>query len=274
MISIITPVFNGVSHIRNCIESVASQQFEGLEHLIMDAASTDGTRELIERMLPQFPHLRLHSEPDKGQSDAMNKGIRMAKNPVISFLNADDRYESGAIKLAMEFFRNAPADSFFLGNCRVLHEDGSEYMINRPSPFDRVAFMLDFTFPFNPSAYFYHKSIHAKTGYYNEDDHLTMDIDFLMSLKGRASIHYRDVILGNYIMISNSKTMKEISAGRNLENLRRIFEKHWPDLSAEEKIRYHFQKSLGKNRGWIMHYLHNPKEIPALVLKKIGFKNG
>jgi glycosyltransferase involved in cell wall biosynthesis len=268
MISIITPVYKGAKHIRACIESVASQHFDGLEHLIIDAASTDGTPELVSSLMAEYPHIRLLSEADKGQSDAMNKGIRLAKNPVISFLNADDRYEPGALALARDFFQSAAPDSFLLGNCRVLHEDGREYMINRPWPFDRVAFMLDFLFPYNPSAYFYHKSLHEKLGYYEVEDHLTMDIDFLFRLKGKARIAYTDTILGNYVMLAGSKTMQEISAGRNIENLQSVFSKHWPDLSTGEKIRYHFQKSLGKNRGWIMHYLRNPEAVLRQIQKK------
>lgn len=270
MISIITPVFNGAAHIEACIESVAAQAFEGMEHIIMDAASGDGTADLIRKMQARYPHLRLISEPDRGQSEAMNKGIRMAKNPVLSFLNADDRYEEGAFDAALSFFREAGPDSFFLGNCRVLHEDGSLYMVNKPWPFDRVAFMLDYRFPYNPSAYFYHKSLHEKLGYYDENDHLTMDIDFLMRLKGRARIAYRDQVLGNYVMLAGSKTMKEISAGRNRENLEKVFQKHWPDLSHWEKFRFHFQKSLGKNRGWVMHYLNNPLEIISRLRKKFS----
>jgi hypothetical protein len=52
--------------------------------------------------------------------------------------------------------------------------------------------------------------------------------------------------------------MKEISAGRNIENLQKVFKEHFPDFTLGEKINYNFQKSLGKNRGWIMYYIRNP----------------
>jgi hypothetical protein len=144
-------------------------------------------------------------------------------------------------------------------------------MINTPWPFDRVAFMLDYLFPYNPSAYFYHKSLHDKLGYYDEEDHLTMDIDFLMRLKGKASIEYTNQILGNYVMLAKSKTMQEISAGRNKVNLEKVFIRHRKNLSPGEKVRYLLQKSMGKNRGWIMHYLQSPKDFWMQVRKKTGF---
>jgi glycosyltransferase involved in cell wall biosynthesis len=267
MITIISPVFNASNYIRTCIKSVADQYFEGLEHLIMDGGSTDGTREIIQELADRFPHIRWVSEKDRGQSDAMNKGIEIAKNQVISFLNADDRYEPGALFKALSFFRKAPPDSFFVGNCRVLREDGSEYMINKPYPFNQVSFMLDYNFPFNPSAYFYHKSLHNKVGFYEVDDHLTMDIDFLLRLPGQANIVYVDTVLGNYIMVANSKTMKEISEGRNVENLDIVFSRYFPRLSLTQKIKFSFLKKLGRHRGWITYYLNNPEK---LMIKLIG----
>jgi hypothetical protein len=97
-----------------------------------------------------------------------------------------------------------------------------------------------------------------------------MDIYFLFRLKGKAGIFYTDRILGNYLMLPGSNTMQEISAGRNVENLRIIFDKYLPELSINEKFRYQFQKKLGKNRGWIMHYLRNPGQVFSQVFRKFS----
>lgn len=268
MITIITPVFNAEQFIETCIESVANQYFNGLEHLIIDGGSTDKTVELISQKAQSYTHLRWISEKDKGQSDAMNKGVLMAQNAVISFLNADDFYESGALEFAASFFKNVPKNTFLVGKCRVLREDGTEYMINNPWPFDPVSFRLDFNFPFNPSAYFYHKSLHDKVGLYELEDHLTMDIDFILRMIPIANISYVDRILGNYVMVATSKTMQEISGGRNIINLERIFEKHKDKLSVFQKLNLKFQKSLGENRGWIMHYIKNPGAVLRKLLGK------
>lgn len=268
MITIISPVFNAAPFIRTCIENVAAEKTEGLEHLIVDGGSTDGTTEVIRELAALHPHIRWISEKDKGQSDAMNKGIQMAGNPVISFLNADDRYEPGAIRYADQFFRSAPRHTFLVGDCRVLKEDGTEYMVNKPYPFDLVSFMLDYNFPFNPSAYFYHKELHNTLGFYDTSDHLTMDIDFILRLPGKANVVYHSGVLGNYVMVANSKTMKEISAGRNVENLNRVFEKHFPSLSISAKIRYRLLRALGKNRGWVMFYIHHPSALWRKLMGK------
>jgi len=199
----------------------------------------------------------------------MNKGIALAKNPVISFLNADDRYENKALSTALQFFKTAPPDTFFAGNCRVLKEDGTESMINKPFPFSRVSFILDFNFPFNPSAYFYHKSLHQKAGLYAVEDHLTMDIDFIFRLFGKANMVYIDQILGNYVQVSNSKTMKEISAGRNVENLYLVFDRYKKEFTLKEKLQWTLLNAMGKNRGWMMYYVSNPG---AFIKKLFGVK--
>jgi predicted ATP-grasp superfamily ATP-dependent carboligase len=69
-------------------------------------------------------------------------------------------------------------------------------------------------------------------------------------------------------MVANSKTMKEISAGRNVENLLAVFEKYEKTLSLLQKLRLSFLRSLGKNRGWIMFYLQNPVNLLKLLKRK------
>ena len=268
MITVITPAYNAAQYIEKCIQSVAEQAIEGLEHLILDAGSTDGTAAIVAEASLRYPHIRWVSEKDRGQSDAMNKGIAMATNPVISFLNVDDFYEPGAIPFAAEFFKTAPENTFLVGNCRVLKEDGTEYMINKPFPFDPVRFMLDYTFPYNPSAYFYHKSLHQKAGLYKVDDHLTMDIDFIFKMMPFASVAYKDRILGNYVMVANSKTMQEIASGRNVENLQHIFRENLPKLKWTQRLDFAIQKGLGKHRGWLMHYYRNPAKVFEKLLGK------
>lgn len=261
MISIITPAYQSVAYLPLCIESVAAQYQDGMEHLIVDGGSTDGTLEILNEYAARYPHIRWVSEKDRGQSHAMNKGLGMARNPVVSFLNADDRYEPGALEFAQHFFAQAKPNTFLVGDCRVLKADGSQYMINRPCPFQAASFILDYNFPYNPSAYFYHKSIHQLVGPYDEEDHLTMDIDFIFRMMQVAHIVYVPRILGQYVMVENSKTMKEISAGRNVENLIKVFTRYEPGLPLREKIRLFIWRKMGSHRGWMLHYWRHPDQF-------------
>lgn len=89
-ISIITVCLNSVATIRDTLESVESQSYKNMEHIIIDGGSTDGTLALISKW-SKHP-VRLISEPDKGIYDAMNKGIRIATGDIVGILNSDDSY--------------------------------------------------------------------------------------------------------------------------------------------------------------------------------------
>ena len=94
IVTVITTTFNLVKNgrvdfFKQCVESVHSQDYQYIEHLVIDGASSDGSLEII-REYEQKGWLTCISEPDKGIYDAMNKGIRLAKGKYIAFLNSDD----------------------------------------------------------------------------------------------------------------------------------------------------------------------------------------
>ena len=96
-ITVVTAVFNAVETVEQTLRSVAEQNHDDVEHIIVDGSSTDGTLEVIERYRGVLA--KVISEPDHGIYDAMNKGIAAASGEVIGFLNADDTY-TGADVLA------------------------------------------------------------------------------------------------------------------------------------------------------------------------------
>jgi glycosyltransferase involved in cell wall biosynthesis len=91
-ISVVTVVRNGADVLARCLESVAGQTCPGVEHVVVDGASTDGTADVLRAWNERLSHWI--SEPDSGIYDAMNKGIALARGEWIHILNADDRYAS------------------------------------------------------------------------------------------------------------------------------------------------------------------------------------
>ena len=99
-ISVITPCFNASKYLKEAIISVLRQDYPNFEHIIVDGKSTDGTLEIIKN----YNHIIWISEPDDGQSDAMNKGFHMSSGEVIVYLNADDYFLPGAFKKVIPYF--------------------------------------------------------------------------------------------------------------------------------------------------------------------------
>jgi glycosyltransferase involved in cell wall biosynthesis len=206
-ISIITPVYNGAKYIRACLKNFADQQCPEAEHLIMDGGSNDGTVEIIQEWSAHHANVRLISEKDKGQSDAMNKGIRMAEGNIISFLNVDDYYEPGVLNRVLNMFTDLPEPSFVCSNLNIWNGDGNLRHLNKPDRLSLPEILSNcFEWPYNPAAYFYHKSLHNLTGPYNSENHYCMDYEFLISAASATRLLYVNELWGNFVVGPDSKT--------------------------------------------------------------------
>jgi glycosyltransferase involved in cell wall biosynthesis len=128
--SIITPCLNAQAYISEAIESVLAQNIAAVEHIIVDGCSTDDTL----KILKNYPHLTIISEPDKGMYDAINKGIHLARGEWIGLLNADDIYPDGSLKQALETLDQTPHLQAVNGGFAVFEDDGQGRKIIRVSP--------------------------------------------------------------------------------------------------------------------------------------------
>lgn len=118
--TIITPSLNYGRFLADCLESVAGQRGVSLEHWVMDGGSTDDSAAVAAR----FPHASWHQAPDRGMSDAINKGFDRAKGDWVIWLNADDRLKPGALQAMLEHLRKSDADVVY-GDWDFMDESGS-----------------------------------------------------------------------------------------------------------------------------------------------------
>jgi GT2 family glycosyltransferase len=119
LLTIITPCLNRAEFIADAVESVLEQDYPRIEHLIVDGGSTDGTL----RVLENYPHLRVVSEPDRGLYDAINKGLRLSRGSIIGHLNSDDLYEPYTLGNVVEAFRTFPSVESVAGGVDILETD-------------------------------------------------------------------------------------------------------------------------------------------------------
>lgn len=125
MVSILTPVLNGVKYLEPCILSVLNQSCPYVEHIFVDGCSTDGTVEMLSSYSTRYPErVRFISEPDSGPDSAANKGLQMAKGRIIGFLGSDDMSEPDALMKVVDFFRLNPEAYFVFGECNSIDERG------------------------------------------------------------------------------------------------------------------------------------------------------
>ena len=122
LVSIVTPSYNKGSFVEETILSIKNQTYPHIEHIVMDGGSTDGTLDIMRKYSDSITWI---SEPDKGQSDAINKGWRMAKGEILAYLNADDTYMPWAVETAMKFLEQNPDLDMVYGDCNIINEQGT-----------------------------------------------------------------------------------------------------------------------------------------------------
>jgi glycosyltransferase involved in cell wall biosynthesis len=221
-ISILTPSYNSGKYIERAILSVLLQGYNDFEHIITDGGSTDNTQNILKK----YPHLKWVSEKDRGQSDAMNKAFAMSSGDIIGFLNADDEYEPGAFNHVAEIF-NVKNPDVIVGNlyrCMTSRKEVHSPSINLKD----ILKFWNFTFPLNPSCYFYKSDVQKKIGSFPVENHFTMDYWFLLRAYYLCNIYKTEKVLGSFHYVEGHKSSNAIRALNGLENDRLLFfkEKH------------------------------------------------
>ncbi len=121
-VSVITPSLNQAQFLPETIQSVLSQDYPHKEYIIVDGGSTDGSRDVILRYASQLAWWV--SEPDQGQTDALNKGFAHASGEIFAWLNSDDTYLPGAISQAVELLQAHPEVTMVYGDANLVDEQG------------------------------------------------------------------------------------------------------------------------------------------------------
>jgi len=179
-ISLVTPSLNQGRFIHATIESVLSQEYPELEYLVQDGGSTDETLDVLRRYQGWITWI---SEKDRGQADAINRGLHRARGEVLGYLNSDDVLRPGALHAVGEAFASRPETLFVYGRAAYLDAEGktvSPYLV-RPDALERLA---DACFIAQPAAFF-RRRIWDEVGDFDETLHHTMDYDYWLRIAER-----------------------------------------------------------------------------------------
>lgn len=200
--SIITPTLNQAHYIEDTILSVLDQNYDNFEHIIIDGGSTDNTVGILKK----YKHLKWISEKDKGQSNAINKGFKMATGDIVAWLNSDDYYERNIFSKVAKYFSDNTNCKFLYGDITFIDKDKNilhkisgnnlsyKNMIRNP---DIVR---------QPSS-FWSMEILKEIGYLDEELHLVMDYEYFLRIGKKHEFFYIDENLSYYRSYDENKTI-------------------------------------------------------------------
>ena len=200
-ISIVTPSLNQASTIAAALDSVLSQAGPPVEYMVIDGGSTDGTREVIQRYADRLAYWV--SEPDRGQSHALNKGFARARGDIVGWLNADDLLVPGALARVREVFAVGDCDAV-CGACRYEYADGTGRVMG-VTP--QGLMMLPVYDPIQQPSCFWQRSLHERVAGLDERLAYGMDWDLWLRFR-RAGARFKAIpdVLSVYRMTGTNKT--------------------------------------------------------------------
>jgi glycosyltransferase involved in cell wall biosynthesis len=170
-LSIITPCLNAEETIRETIESVLQQGVDGVQYIIIDGGSTDSTLDIINEYAQSIDVIV--SEPDRGISDAFNKGVALAKGEYIGIINADDYYEPDALKAILATALEHEQPDVIHGSLRYIPATGNSYL-EHPN-IERINHYMSV---FHPTM-FIHRKAYDTIGLYRLDFRYAMDSEWV-----------------------------------------------------------------------------------------------
>lgn len=262
-VSVVTASFNADCFLEDCLASVQEQQsLSSPEHIVIDGGSTDGTVEILQGWLssnssPSSASLRLRaspssvlrflSEPDQGQSDAFNKGVRRATGDWICWLNADDKLAPGAISAFDQALAAHPDADVIYGHVQFIHEDSSPAWVSYHLPFWYPLILNGCYTPPSVGTFFRRDLLLREP--LDIDYHYVMDVEWFLRCGRNLKAICADQVLSHFRISDNAKTSEMIRSGQITERHREEREnyrrKHvysqWPGLS-EDRARKKFER--------------------------------
>ncbi|MCC7145363.1 MAG: glycosyltransferase [Phycisphaeraceae bacterium] len=207
-ITIVTPSYNQAAFLEETIRSVLDQGYPNLQYGIVDGASKDGSVEIIEKYRTRLDFAI--SERDRGQVDALNKGLRQATGDIFGFINSDDTLLPGSLATVGRYFAEHSECVWVMGHCVAIDQDGHRLRHVPAYPIEDLAHALLRDRPFctpQPSIFF-RRSLIEKHGLFSEE--LEYCFDFEMWCRWLAQglrPHIIDSDLATYRLHQQSKTV-------------------------------------------------------------------
>jgi glycosyltransferase involved in cell wall biosynthesis len=209
-ISVVTPSYNQASYIEETLRSILLQDYPDLEVIVIDGASTDGSRSIIQRYGRWLTHWS--SEPDNGQAAAINKGFAQATGQLFAWLNSDDLYHPGALHAVAAAFSTQP-DTMVAGEVLNVRQTNLgvrpvSVVHQRGITLENLV-LLNEEFAYAQPGLFFPAAVWEEVGGLDERLHYAMDHDLLCRMVQRTAVSYIPDMIAQFRIHSESKTASQ-----------------------------------------------------------------
>ena len=211
-ISIVIPSFNKFKYIGKTLDSIFLQKYPNLEVIIQDGGSTDGTLQIIKKYAKRYPRvIKWVSKKDKGQLDAINKGLAKATGEIISFINADDVYTKNAFDEISKAYGESPGSIWFAGQGTVIDKKGKE-IAKLVTIYKNIALVLNSKFYLLITNYlmqpsiFLAKDAYDKYGPFSGTDDFVTEYDLWLKLSRKRMPYIINKTLSRFRIEPGTKT--------------------------------------------------------------------
>jgi glycosyltransferase involved in cell wall biosynthesis len=205
LVSIVTPSFNQAAYLEAAMQSVFDQDYSPIEYIVIDGGSTDGSRQLIERHASKLAYWV--SGPDRGQTDAINKGFAEAAGIYLAWLNADDRLKPGAVGEAVTFLEAHPEVGLVYGDADYIDSQGR--VVGRfPAAQTDYAHLRRGYVHIPQQAAFWRAELWRQVGPLDPSFNFAMDYDLWVRLARASQLRYLPRPWAEFRLHAGSKTLQ------------------------------------------------------------------
>ncbi len=205
LVSIVTPSFNQAAFLEETICSVLDQDYEHLEYIIVDGGSTDGSLDIIQKYADRLAWWV--SEPDKGQTDAINKGFAKSRGDILAWLNSDDTYREGAISEAAAYLEAHPEVGAVYGDSNLINEQGAVIGKFPARQTDYQRLMRGYVH-IPQQATFFRGDLWRKVGPLDPSFFFAMDYDLWVRLAKESQLKYHPRLWANFRLHGDAKSVE------------------------------------------------------------------
>lgn len=235
MISIITISFNQSEYLERCINSISNQTNKNYEHIIIDAGSTDGSRELIVSYQKHFSHIIF--EEDQGPADGLNKGFSLAEGDIYCFINSDDMLESNCIDIVENYFRLNPKIDIASGHSYIISANDSIRRVLYSDRYNLYYAGMNKSIISQQSTFFRSNIINDKKILFNIYNRIAWDYEFFLDCRlAGARFGLIPSILSSYRVYPGTITSSTNLRERTKEYEDNAFKKVYPKYLTRFKF--------------------------------------